>query len=373
VSIDKQMAHIAQPKLAKDVLRQSQDSLRLIIDTIPTMAWTIRPDGAVDFVNQRWLDYTGLSLEQEIEKPTGVVHPEDLPRVMEKWLADMAAGEPSEDEMRLRRADGEYRWFLVRTVPLRDESRTIVKWFGTSTEIEDRKTAEHALQRSLEELRALAARLQSVREEERTRVAREIHDELGYALAAIKLEFTALLRDLPVDEGPVGQRSQSILRLVDGAIESIQRIATDLRPGILDDLGLVDAVEWVAEDFQSRTATKVQLALPEVDLAIDRERSTAIFRILQEALTNVAQHANATQVSVRLAEESGFLTLAIQDNGRGITVEQLSASDSLGILGMRERSLLLGGDLVVSGVPASGTTVTVRIPMGTQKRPDNEK
>jgi two-component system sensor histidine kinase UhpB len=373
ISGDKYMAHIAQHKLAKDVLRQSQDSLRLIIDTIPTMAWTVRPDGAVDFVNQRWLDYTGLSLEQEIEKPTGVVHPEDLPRVMEKWLVDMAAGEPSEDEMRLRHADGEYRWFLVRTVPLRDELGTIVKWFGTSTEIEDRKTAEHALQRSLEELRALAARLQSVREEERTRVAREIHDELGYALAAIKLEFTALLRDLPVDEGPVGQRSQSILKLVDGAIESIQRIATDLRPGILDDLGLVDAVEWVAEDFQTRTGTKVQLALPEVDLAIDRERSTAIFRILQEALTNVAQHANATQVSVRLAEEAGFLTLEIQDNGRGITVEQLSASDSLGILGMRERSLLLGGDLVVSGVPAFGTTVTVRIPLGTQKRPGDEK
>jgi PAS domain S-box-containing protein len=367
------MTQIAHHKLAEDVLRESQDGLRLIIDTIPTMAWTIRPDGAVDFVNQRWLDYTGLSLEQEIEKPTGVVHPDDLPRVIEKWLGDMAAGEPSEDEMRLRHADGEYRWFLVRTVPLRDQLGTIVKWFGTSTEIEDRKNAERALQRSLEELRALAARLQSVREEERTRVAREIHDELGYALAAIKLEFTALLRDLPVEERPVGQRSQSILKLVDGAIESIQRIATDLRPGILDDLGLVDAVEWVAEEFQTRTGTKVQLALPEVDLAIDRERATAIFRILQEALTNVAQHANATQVSVRLAEEAGMLTLEIQDNGRGITAEELSASDSLGILGMRERSLLLGGELVVSGVPACGTTVTVRIPVGTQERPGHEK
>jgi len=228
-------------------------------------------------------------------------------------------------------------------------------------------------EQSLAHLHALAARLQTVREDERARAARDIHDELGSALAAIKLELAALLRDLPAHEGPVDQRSQSIFRLVDGAIESIQRIATELRPGILDDLGLVDAVEWVAEDFQARTRTKVQLALPEVDLAIDRERSTAIFRILQEALTNVAQHANATQVSVRLAEEGGFLTLEIQDNGGGITEEQLSASDSLGILGMRERSLLLGGDLVVSGVPTSGTTVTVRIPVGTQKRPADEK
>src|SRR3981081_4102567 len=97
--------------LAHEILRQSEDSLRLIVDTIPTMAWTVRPDGAVDFVNQRWLDYTGLTLQEQIEKPTGVVHPEDLPRVMEKWRGDMAVGGPSEDEMRVRRADGEYRWF----------------------------------------------------------------------------------------------------------------------------------------------------------------------------------------------------------------------------------------------------------------------
>src|SRR6202030_826929 len=117
---------IEDRKLAEEAVKQAEDRIRLIINTIPTMAWSIRPDGAIDFVNQRWLDYTGLTLEEEVEKPTSSVHPEDLPRVMEKWLADMAAGEPSEDEMRLRRADGEYRWFLVRTVPLRDESGTIV-------------------------------------------------------------------------------------------------------------------------------------------------------------------------------------------------------------------------------------------------------
>src|SRR5713101_2471589 len=111
----------------------TEDFLRLVIDTIPTMAWSLGPDGLVDFVNQRWLDYTGLSLEQELEEPTRPIHPEDLPHVTEKWRADIAAGEPFEDEMRLRRADGEYRWFLVRTAPLRDEQGQIVKWYGTST------------------------------------------------------------------------------------------------------------------------------------------------------------------------------------------------------------------------------------------------
>src|SRR5258708_5208035 len=117
---------------AGEGLPENEDRLRLIIDTIPVMAWTVRPDGAVDFLSKRWLCYTGISLEEEIERPTRVMHPEDLPRVMERWFADMAAGEPHEDEMRLLGADGEYRWFLIRTVPLRDRLGNIVKWFGTS-------------------------------------------------------------------------------------------------------------------------------------------------------------------------------------------------------------------------------------------------
>ena len=123
-------------------LKRVEDRVGLVINTIPTMAWTVRPDGVVDFVNQRWLDYTGLSFEKEIEDPTCAVHHEDLPRIMEKWLADMAAGEPFEDELRLRRADGEYRWFLVRTAPLRDEQGNLVKWYGVCIDIEDRKRAE---------------------------------------------------------------------------------------------------------------------------------------------------------------------------------------------------------------------------------------
>jgi len=348
-------------KLAKDVLRQSEDSLRLIIDTIPTIAWTLRPDGAVDFVNQRSLDQSGLSLEEQLEEPTRTIHPEDLPRVMEKWLADMAAGQASEDEMRLRQADGQYRWFLVRTVPLRDELGDIVKWFGTSTDIEDRKLAEDALKSSFNHLRALAARLQSVREEERTRVAREIHDELGQALTAIKLESASLLRDLPMDAGLQSNRAESIMKLAEDTIVAVRRISTELRPGILDDLGLTASIEWAAEEFQSRTGTICGLDLPADDIAIDREHATALFRILQETLTNVARHANATQVNIRLVQ-NGDLSLEVRDDGKGIREGQLSAGQSLGILGMRERALLLGGELTISGGPGKGTIVKVRIP-----------
>lgn len=125
----------------------------MVIDTIPAMAWSVLPGGTVDFLNQRWSDYAGLSLDQYVKDPMVVIHPEDVPRALEKWLVDMAAGEPYEDEMRLRRADGDYRWFLVRTVPLRDEHGTIVKWYGTSTDIEDRKRAEDALRASEDRLR----------------------------------------------------------------------------------------------------------------------------------------------------------------------------------------------------------------------------
>src|SRR6202140_4249307 len=127
----------------------TEDFLRLVIDTIPTMAWSLRPDGAVDFVNQRWLDYTGLSLEQELEEPTRPMHPADIPRAMEKWLVAKAAREALEDELRLRRADGEYRWFLVRTAPLLDEQGNILKWYGVSIAIEDRKRAENQAGRLL--------------------------------------------------------------------------------------------------------------------------------------------------------------------------------------------------------------------------------
>jgi formate hydrogenlyase transcriptional activator len=146
-------------KRAEEALRRSEDRIRLIIDTIPTMAWSILPDGAIDFLNQRWLDYTGLSLEEEIEEPTRPMHPEDIPRAMEKWRANLATGEPSEEELRLRRADGEYRWFLVRTAPLRDEQGNLVKWYGVSIDIEDRRHAEDSLRDALDEINKLKDQL----------------------------------------------------------------------------------------------------------------------------------------------------------------------------------------------------------------------
>jgi signal transduction histidine kinase len=218
------------------------------------------------------------------------------------------------------------------------------------------------LQRSFEHLRALASRIETVREEERRRIAREIHDELGQSLTAIKIELSSLLFEWPAEQKP-SKRAESITRLIDQTIESVRKISTELRPGVLDALGLVAAVEWAAEEFEARTGTRCRLDLPEDDLKIDQERATAIFRIFQETLTNIARHANATQVDIRLARENGSVSLEVHDNGIGFSGEPLSASGSLGILGMRERALLLGGEFVVRGKPNQGTLVQVRIPL----------
>lgn len=218
------------------------------------------------------------------------------------------------------------------------------------------------LQYSLEQLRALGARLLEVREEERTRVAREIHDQLGQDLTAIKMELQFLLRELPVGEKDSLKRSFSILKLVDESIETVRRIATELRPGILDELGLVAAVEWAGEEFEARTGTACMMDLPEGDFAVEAESATALFRIFQETLTNVARHAEATEVFVRVARQAGHLILEVRDNGKGIPPHKLLPGESLGILGMRERAMLLGGVVDITGSPGNGTMVRVQIP-----------
>ena len=221
------------------------------------------------------------------------------------------------------------------------------------------------LQTSLGQLRALAARLQNIREEERKRVAREIHDQLGQALTAIKLDVSSLVCELPPEQGKEPNKVRSILKLVDETIQTVRRIATELRPGMLDDLGLVATIEWAGEEFEARTGTKCRLELPQDDIVLDQEKAIAIFRIFQETLTNIARHAGANEVKARLGAEDGNVILEVRDNGRGIQEEKLRKGGSLGILGMRERVALLGGDLTITSSPGNGTSVLVRIPQCT--------
>jgi signal transduction histidine kinase len=226
--------------------------------------------------------------------------------------------------------------------------------------------AEH--QRATEQLRLLAAHLQSAVEEERIRVAREIHDEIGQMMTAVKMDLSLLERKIvengskPLPENLLDEISATT-KLVDDAIAMMHEIVRELRPTVLDHLGLRAAIEWQMQDFQERVKIECQFDSDLGELDLDPARSTAVFRILQETLTNVARYAQATRVEASLRKEDQNLILQVRDNGKGISEEQIANVKTFGLLGMRERAHVFGGDVVIHGSPGQGTTVTVRIPV----------
>jgi len=235
-----------------------------------------------------------------------------------------------------------------------------------ASDLSETKRAEQELRASSEQLRNLTAHLLSVREEERTRISREVHDELGQSLTAVKMDLAWLAGRLPGRNGRMRERIHSTRQLADSMIQSIRRISTELRPAVLD-LGLAAAVEWQVQEFQARSGIqcKVRLLTREV---FAPEVSTTLFRILQETLTNVARHAKATRVEVVKQKRRDRVVLMIRDNGRGFDEADPSLSKSLGLLGMRERAAILGGQVNISSAPGKGTTVTAWIPLPTARK-----
>ena len=234
-------------------------------------------------------------------------------------------------------------------------------------DISERKRAEQLLQAANAQLRALAARNETIREEERTNIAREIHDVLAQELTRLKIDLIWLAKRVakPIDEtirASLAARTDDAIAQTDTAISTVQRIATELRPVILDSLGLSAAVEWQVEDFGRRTGLTFNTRVPPGETNFNRICATALFRILQESLTNIARHAAATRVDVQLYEEAGGAVLTIADNGCGISPRQLADPKSIGIAGIRERVQALGGAVSISGTPGAGTTIEVRIP-----------
>src|SRR5467141_3781568 len=462
-----------------DDLKRAEDRVRLIIDAIPTMAWTVRPDGVLDFVNQRWLDYAGLSLAEEIADPTRVVHPEDLPRIMKKWLADMAAGEPSEDEMRLRRADGEYRRFLVRTAPLRDEQGNLVKWYGVSIDIEDRRRAESQFrtlldaipqqiwsgppdgeldycnerwrsymglgleelqgdgwQRMLhpddrervlrawhesvtkgmpyeqeerhlgvdgtyrwflarglplrdaegrivrwygtntdvedrkqaeEELRRLSGQLLRLQDEERRRIARDLHDSTGQDLVALATTLSQLHALIPSSSRKSRSLASQCQALADQCIRDVRTLSYLLHPPMLDEAGLEDAIRHYAGGFTERTGIEVELEIAPRLGRMKPHAELALFRVVQESLTNIQRHSGSLKAKIRTERGPGKFTLEISDKGSGISGSLRRRNGKtpfgfgVGIPSMHERVALIGGQLDIES-SGGGTTVRVTMP-----------
>jgi PAS domain S-box-containing protein len=303
-------------------------------------------------------------------------------------------GKCEEEGWRVRK-DGSQFWAHVLITTLRDERGRLAGFAKVTRDITERQEREEALreanqslelhvrqrtgelvrlnekllaevaarERAQEQYRALAQRQEKVREEERTHVAREMHDELGQLCTALKMDLVWIAQKLPEQQTRLRERVDSALSLVSSLIQSLRRISAELRPSTLDSLGLVAAMEWQAQEFQARMGIACRAILPEKEVVLDQERSTAVFRIFQETLTNVARHANATSVQANLILREKDVLLVVHDDGRGFDAAYALNRGSPGLLGMRERANLIGGHFKISSSPGSGTTVTVQIPI----------
>ena len=265
-----------------------------------------------------------------------------------------------------RRLDGSTMWVEGDYMCFYDAEGRITGHFGIQRDVTDRTRAAEELEQSREELRALAARLQAIREEERTRIAREIHDELGQALTALKLDLAWLGKQPHKSSGTSGEFravDQSITKRIDETMQIVRRIASELRPSVLDQLGLEAAIEYLVQDASRRTGIEVTLDVAAEFPRLPDQVASHAFRIIQEALTNVTRHAKATRVDVSVRRAGKAIILGVADNGIGFAPDSLSGLSSLGLVGMRERALACGGVLMVRGKPGEGTSIVVTIPV----------
>lgn len=272
-------------------------------------------------------------------------------------------------ESQVYRKDGSSIWISESALTVCAASGKLLYYEGIIEDITMRKKAEEELRTSREQLRNLSAYLQSAREKERMYIAREIHDELGQTLTALKMDVFWLHKKFSMDKKTMLEKTNSMSALIDSAVKTVRRISRELRPGLLDDLGLTAAIEWQVGEFQQRTGIRCELVREPEEIIVEQDISTAVYRIFQETLTNIARHSGATMVKIFLEMKPREILLQIKDNGRGVLQEKIESTTSFGLIGMRERVRILQGELKISGVKGRGTLVEVTIPLSRREIP----
>ena len=352
-----------------EVLRESEERCRTVVEHTFGLICEASLDGRFIYISAR-NEMLGYQSSDLLGKSIfNNIHPEDRSMVIKEFEKSVRDFSSESSVFRYQHKNGDWHWIESACKPFKtasDEGRVII----ASRDITQRKRDEEKLKTSHECLHALTTHLHSVREEERSRIAREIHDELGQTLTGMQMSLSWVDKQLSkvisrdfMGKSVLQKEMVNLSKLVDTAIQTVQEITTELRPGVLDDFGLRAAIEWQAQEFQSRTGIGCRCASNLESFTPAKQLSTAIFRILQEALTNVLRHSNATEVKIILNETNGHLELEVIDNGKGIKEIEITSSKSLGLLGMRERVLPFGGEVKIVGIPNRGTRLTVQIPL----------
>jgi len=371
-------AEFNTPALLEAFFERSQDGFFFMMLDQPIEWGTgVDKDAVLDYVfaHQRMTKVNPAMAKQFRATPDALIgltpsefFRHDLAAGRRGWRALFDAGH-THSITNERRLDGSTMWVEGDYMCFYDAGGRIMGHFGIQRDVTDRTRAAEELEQSREELRALAARLQAIREEERTRIAREIHDELGQALTALKLDLAwcGPRRARGTGAGrtsePVRAIDESITDRIDETMQIVRRIASELRPSVLDQLGLEAAIEYLVQDASRRTGITVTLDAAEEFPRLPDDVASHAFRIIQEALTNVTRHSKATRVDVSVRRAGGAIILGVADNGVGFAPDSLSGLHSLGLVGMRERALACGGVLMVQGKPGEGTSIVVTIPV----------
>ena len=342
---------------------RANTELTQIFDTAADAMRVVDRDFNMLRVNETFSALSGIAKEEAVGKKCHEVfwgplcHTRDCP--LNRILDNVDCVECDSEKVR---KDGVKIPCIVTATPFRGPDGELIGIVEDFKDISERKKSEQELMRSHEQLRDLASHLQVVREEERALIAREIHDELGQALTALKMDVHWLRHRFPGEKQSLIDKTHVMSKLIDRTVQSVRRIYSELRPGLLDDFGLWAAIEWEAGEFSKRTGIEYEILSDPKDMVLPQILSTAIFRIFQETLTNITRHANATKVRIILTKNADRLEMSVSDNGKGIEDREILEPKSFGIIGMRERVHYLGGNLSISG-NSNGTTVAVTIPM----------
>jgi PAS domain S-box-containing protein len=342
--------------------------LEELFEQAPQAVALTNVDGQVVRVNREFTRLFGYTAQETIGLRLSELIVPDESRDEEQTFTDATPrGEGVYAQgVRLRKDGSRLDVSMVRVPVLLPDREVAV--YAIYHDITERKRADEALSATSEQLRALSASLQSAREEEGTRIARELHDELGSALTSLKWDLESVDKLCSAggdqkDLATLRKKIEGMIGLIDATINTVSRISSELRPSILDDLGLAAAIEWQWRQFEAHTGIVCQFDSLAEHLEFSREQATAVFRVVQEAMTNILRHANSTRIDITMEEEDGEFVLRVKDNGRGITEEEMTGSRNLGLMGMRERVHLVGGKIEITGAPGKGTVLTVRVPI----------